>query len=83
MGQFTAPQNTATIPSAAPKLAGMPSSPPIKHPNVAPIKKAGTISPPLKPQPMVRAVNTIFKAQAQGTAAPPMAAVITSVPAPL
>ena len=41
MGQFTAPQNTATIPSAAPKLAGMPSSPPIKHPNVAPDKKGG------------------------------------------
>ena len=51
MGQFTAPQNTATMPTAAPKLAGTPSRPPMKQPKVAPMKNEGMISPPLKPQP--------------------------------
>ena len=30
------------------------------QPNVAPVKKIGTISPPLKPAPRVSAVNSIF-----------------------
>ena len=57
MGQFTAPQNTATSPTAAAKAGGRPSSPPNTQPKVAPTKNDGTTSPPLKPQPMVTAVK--------------------------
>ena len=57
MGQFTAPQNTDTRPMAAAKAGGRPSSPPRTQPKVAPTKNDGTTSPPLKPQPMVTAVE--------------------------
>ena len=84
MGQFTAPQNTATSPTAAAKDGGSPSSPPAAQPNVAPTKNDGTTSPPLKPQPMVTAVNVSFRSQAQPSACPcSTARWITSIPAPL
>ena len=59
IGQLTAPQNIATSAIAAAKPAGMPSTGPSTQPSVAPMKKVGTISPPLKPKPMVTAVKTI------------------------
>ena len=83
MGQFTAPQNTATRPMAAVKAGGRPSSEPTQQPKVAPTKKEGTTSPPLKPQPMVTAVNSSFKSHAQPSVCPLRARVMTSMPAPL
>ena len=83
MGQFTAPQNTATSPMAAPKPAGSPKKPPSTHPKQAPTKKEGTTSPPLKPNPMVTAVNSSFSSHAQPPISPPMARPTTSMPAPL
>ena len=52
------------------------------QPKVAPVKKMGTISPPLKPAPKVSAVNSIFSRNAYGTASPLMAASMTAAPAP-
>ena len=64
--------------------AGRPSRPPMKQPKAAPTKNDGTTSPPLKPQPMVTAVNSSFQKNASGAACPPsMARVMTSMPAPL
>ena len=84
MGQFTAPQNTAIRPMAAPKPPGRPSAWAATQPKVAPTKKEGTTSPPLKPQPMVMAVNRIFSSHAQGAACPcSTARAMTSMPAPL
>ena len=82
-GLLVQPQNSATMPSAAPSGAGRPSSGATAQPNVAPVKKIGTISPPLYPAPSVRAVNSIFRAKAQGSACPAMAAAMTALPAPL
>ena len=83
MGQFTTPQNTATNPMAAPKPAGSPSTPPSTQPKQAPTKKEGTTSPPLKPKPMVTAVNSSFQSHAHGSACPLMARSTISIPAPL
>ena len=83
MGQFTAPQNTATSPMAAPKPAGKPKKPPSTQPKQAPTKNDGTTSPPLKPNPMVTAVNSSFKSHAQDRTWPLMARSTTSIPAPL
>ena len=58
MGQLVAPQNTAVIPSAPPKDWDRPSSGPTTVPKAAPVKSTGTISPPRKPAPRVRAVKT-------------------------
>ena len=44
-------------PRAEPKSALRPSIGANTLPNEAPIQRAGTISPPLKPQPRVIAVN--------------------------
>ena len=77
------PQNSATMPSAAPSCGGRPSSGAATQPKVAPVKKMGTISPPLKPAPKVSAVNSIFSRNAYGTASPLMAASMTAAPAPL
>ena len=63
-GLLVQPQNSATMPSAAPSCGGRPSSGAATQPNVAPVKKIGTISPPLKPAPRVSAVNSIFKRKA-------------------
>ena len=61
IGQFVTPQNRASIPVAAQRDGEIPKTCPNRHPNVAPVKKAGTISPPLYPAARVRAVNNIFK----------------------
>ena len=83
-GQLVAPQNTATRPIAAEAPAGSPSSGPATQPKVAPTKKEGTTSPPLKPAARVAAVNSSFKRNAAGWAVPcSTAAVTTSMPAPL
>ena len=63
-GLLVQPQNRAIIPSAAPSCGGSPNSGATTQPKVAPVKKMGTISPPLKPAPSVRAVNSIFKRKA-------------------
>ena len=83
IGQLTAPQNTAMSAIAAAKPAGISRAGPMTQPSVAPIKKVGTISPPLKPQPIVTAVNTIFHRNAQSGHSPPIAFATTLVPAPL
>ena len=55
------------------------------QPKVAPTKKEGTTSPPLKPAASVTAVKTSFSRKAQGTATVScsMARVTMSMPAPL
>ena len=83
-GQFTTPQKSATRPIAAPNDGSSPKKPAAVQPKVAPIKKVGTISPPLKPVFIVMAVKSIFRAKASGCALPFSKAVtITSTPAPL
>ena len=54
------PQNNAPIPTAATSGAGSPSRGPTAAPKVAPIKRVGTISPPLYPQDNVSVVNIIY-----------------------
>ena len=66
MGQLTTPQKSETSPIAAARPGFKPSRLPIVHPKVAPIKKVATISPPLKPAPMVTAVNKILSTKASG-----------------
>ena len=69
---------------AAEKPAGRPSSGPTTQPRVAPMKKVGTTSPPLKPQARVTAVKRIFSRKAKGLACPcSTARVMISMPAPL
>ena len=68
---------------AAQKDGERPINGPKRHPNVAPTKKVGTISPPLYPAPIVRAVNSIFKKKASGTTCPSMACSMVCIPAPL
>lgn len=59
-----------------------PQQRPTTQPNVAPMKKEGTTSPPLKPADRVKAVKTIFHKNASGRQRPcSTAAVITSMPA--
>ena len=48
-GQLVTPQNTLTIPHAAHNPTGSPNIGAKKLPSVAPTKRVGTISPPLKP----------------------------------
>ena len=83
IGQFVTPQNRASIPVAAQRDGEIPKTCPNRHPNVAPVKKAGTISPPLYPAARVRAVHNIFKRKAQAGTFPSIALAIISVPAPL
>ena len=47
IGEFVTPQNTAPIPMAAQREGEKPMSAPKALPKEAPIKKEGTISPPL------------------------------------
>lgn len=82
-GALTQAQNMAVSPKAAATPGSKPNSVPAKHPKVEPIKKTGTISPPLKPAPKVNAVKIIFKRNASGEASPWIARAITSIPAPL
>ena len=60
-GQLTTQQKSATNPRAAPTAASSPIRDAATHPKVEPIKKVGTISPPLKPAATVIAVKRIFK----------------------
>ena len=55
----------------------------MKQPKAAPTKNDGTTSPPLKPQPMVTAVNRSFHSHAQPLTSPRRARAMTSMPAPL
>ena len=71
------------MPSAAPRPGASPSSGATAQPKVAPVKKMGTISPPLNPAPSVMLVNSILSRKAYGTACPATAAAITLAPAPL
>ena len=83
-GQLTTPQNRAISPTAAPKAGSSPSSGATAQPNVAPMKKVGTISPPRKPAPSVSAVNSIFSRKAKGVSTrPASAAAMPALPAPL
>ena len=63
-GQLVTPQKTAIMPAAAENSGGNPTSGPTVQPNVAPMKKAGTISPPRKPERRVRTVKRIFSRNA-------------------
>ena len=77
------PQKTALMPTAAQRDGAKPVRFPNRHPNVAPTKKLGTISPPLKPAPRVNAVRTILKKNAQVSVEPCMDEAIMSIPVPL
>ena len=66
IGALTEAQKTAVNPKAAAKPGSIPNRLPAKQPNVEPIKKTGTISPPLKPAPKVMAVNSILSKKASG-----------------
>ena len=64
IGQLVTPQNSEIIPTAAHSDGSKPVRLPNRHPKVAPMKKDGTISPPLKPAPRVSAVKMIFSRNA-------------------
>ena len=84
IGQLTAPQKTATRAMAAANCAGMPNIGPTVQPSTAPMNMVGTISPPLKPKPIVTAVKIIFSRKPHVGALPsPRAEAMTSVPMPL
>ena len=53
------------------------------QPSVAPVKKAGAISPPLYPAPSVTEVKRIFSRKASGMVSPASIRRITPSPAPL
>ena len=57
IGQLVTPQNSEIMPTAVHSDGSKPVRLPNRHPNVAPMKKDGTISPPLKPAPRVSAVS--------------------------
>lgn len=65
-GELVTPQNMEIMAMAAQSEGEIPKIIPNKQPNVAPIVKEGTISPPLNPAPSVSAVNTIFQKKAVG-----------------
>ena len=66
-------QKIAEKPIAAPIDGSSPMKGAATQPKVEPTKNAGTISPPLKPEAMVIAVNSIFIIKAKGSASPPIA----------
>ena len=82
MGQFVTPQNTETMPMAAHSGALAPVRMANRQPNVAPVKNEGTISPPLKPAPMVSAVKRIFKRKANAAVSPCKARSMIFMPGP-
>ena len=61
IGVFVAPEKTAAKPIPASNAMGNGTNQTKALPKVAPIKKMGVTSPPLKPAPMVNDVNSIFK----------------------
>ena len=60
IGVCVAPENTATNPIPAKSAIGKGINGDKALPNVAPIKKRGVTSPPLKPAPRVKLVKRIF-----------------------
>lgn len=83
IGAFVTPQNTDTMPTAAQRDGDSPKSVPKRHPNVAPMVKEGTISPPLNPAPRVMAVKSIFQKKDNFGTSPWNASSIKLTPAPL
>src|SRR4051794_23986862 len=69
-GVLVAPAKTATKPSAAKRSTGAWRSRARAWPRVAPMKKRGVTSPPLKPEERVTAVKRIFHHQLIGCAPP-------------
>ncbi len=59
-GVLVAPENTATKPIPAKSAIGKGIKTERALPRVAPIKKSGVTSPPLKPAPKVKVVNNSF-----------------------
>ena len=70
IGQLVTPQKSPAMHRAAHIEVGIPSKDPSVQPRVEPITKAGIISPPLKPQPMVSAVRISFMIKAYGLTSP-------------
>ena len=60
-GQFVTPQKRHEKTYSRTQRAVRPSNGAIKLPKVEPTKNTGSISPPLKPAPRVRAVNKSFR----------------------
>ena len=83
IGAFVTPQKSEIIPIAAQKEGGRPTKEANRQPNVAPIVKDGTISPPLYPAPSVTAVKSIFHKKAVLGACPAIASSMRLAPAPL
>ena len=84
IGQFTTQQKRQTRPIAAPSLGSRPKRGAATQPKVAPTKKVGTISPPLKPKPIVTAVKRSLSKKAKGSALPSRIALSAIfIPAPL
>lgn len=65
-GQLVTPLKSKTIPRAAPKSTGKPVSVATRAPKVAPIKRVGTISPPLNPKATQIQVKISFIKKANG-----------------
>ena len=82
-GQLVAPQNTPAIPMAPERAWGRPSKGPARVPKAQPVNSTGTISPPRKPAPRVRAVKRIFSRKAAGMVSPSISRRMTASPAPL
>mgnify|MGYP007071178990 CR=1 FL=1 len=83
IGQLVTPQNSEIMPTAVHSDGSKPVRLPNRHPNVAPMKKDGTISPPLKPAPRVSAVKMIFSRNASGLTEPSILLWMTLIPVPL
>ena len=83
IGQFVTPQKTADMPTAVQSVGENPRTFPNRQPNAAPVKRDGTISPPLYPAPSVTAVKSIFKKNASGRTVPSMQRAMMLMPVPL
>ena len=66
IGVLVAPEKTAIKPIAAEKAIGKSKYIDNMLPSVAPIKNKGVTSPPLKPDPNVMVVKSIFKKNTSG-----------------
>src|SRR6185437_14309850 len=82
IGVLAAPANTATKPMPARRDGGSGRIPERAFPSVAPMKKRGVTSPPLKPAPRVTAVKISFTAKSQGYRCELNAARIVGMPRP-
>ena len=80
---FVAAQKRPTRPKAAARRGSRPKIVPKRQPNVAPIAKVGTISPPLKPAAIVTAVSISFKIKSYQKALPSVASITNCIPEPL